>query len=758
MAQRAHGDRDSSKLSSTAWQQMSSALTALHEVPPSTTGEELRRQLVQRLAEAWGCQATLLSEVHEDANGVPICKLTVHSRTATEVLEAPLAGSPCEDAVRDGWLQVDHDLCSKYPEDLMLLDLNVQSCYGVALKGDDGRSVGQIAILDDRPLLDIASIRAVLEIFALRASVDMHRRAADNRLRDLEDNFKILFERSPCAIVLFDPDTWKPEEFNDQAAEMMGYSRAEFAQLTISDLEMVPNPSQTSSHVDAILESGGDEFEALHKAKDGSPRHVIVSLRITEWKGRKMMITLWHDITARKAAEQAHESSERRLQSIFDSAMDAVVILDESFVITRLNPAAERVFKCSASELLGQEAQTFFPGAEAVRVFSSARLVDAQGGTKSVWAPEGLSARRPGGGTFPVELTLSPFEVDGEPSYTLILRDVNDRRRAEKELSRLREDKQLLQEQLSQHTTIVGDSPAMAGVLSHVEKVAATDSTVLILGETGTGKELIARAIHEQSVRHDRIMVTVNCAALPKDLLESELFGHEKGAFTGATHRKRGRFELASGGTLFLDEVGELSAEAQAKLLRALQEGEIQRLGGETTVRVNVRIVAATHRDLSEMVKQQLFRSDLYYRLSVFPLRVPPLRERRSDIPQLVEHFLCDFSGKFGKRLSHFDDASMQKLLAHEWGGNIRELQNIIERSAILCGGPELTLEAGLLSVSTEKGGHDDLDDVTRQHMRRVLADCNWVVEGPRGAALRLGLKPATLRFRMKKLGIQRES
>ena len=355
-------------------------------------------------------------------------------------------------------------------------------------------------------------------------------------------------------------------------------------------------------------------------------------------------------------------------------------------------------------------------------------------------------------------MTVSPFDVDGEDWFTLILRDLNDRRRAEAELLSLREHNRLLHEQLSTGTVIVGDSPAMAGVLSHVEKVARTDSTVLILGETGTGKELIARTIHEQSVRRERVMVTVNCAALPKDLLESELFGHEKGAFTGATQLKRGRFEVATGGTLFLDEVGELSSEAQAKLLRVLQEGEIQRLGGETTIRVNVRVVAATHRDLAEMTSDGRFRNDLYYRLSVFPLRVPPLRERRTDITLLVSHFIEVYARRFGKTFTKFDEASSVKLLGYSWPGNIRELQNIIERSAILCSGPELSLEGGLLEHQAEvtAAGKHSLNDVTREHMRRVLEECNWVVEGPQGAAIRLELKPGTLRFRMKKLGIRR--
>lgn len=760
MLHRAVPDLSAGELRATTWQHVDAVLDAILDVTTSSFGDEFHARLARGLAEALGCHTAFVGELHDPDGDARVRTLAVWSRGAlAEPFEYPLVGSPCEEVIRTGTLQVDRDVCGRFPDDEMLRGLKVESYLGVVLTGSGGKPVGHLAVLDDRPILDDASSQKILQIFAARASVELDRRAVGSRLRSVEDNFRILFERSPSAIILFDPETWMPKEFNDKAAEMMGYTREEFSGLTITDLEMVPNPEETSQHIAGIKTSGGDVFEALHKAKDGSARHVIVSLRMTDWNGRQMMITLWHDITARKAAEQAHETSERHLQSIFDSAMDAVVILDGDYRVTRVNPAAERVFDCRADDVLGHKVHEYFPGAEAERLFLRAQSPDGKKSSRSIWAPDGLNARRPDGVMFPVELTLSPFEVDGAPCYTLILRNVNDRRRAENELRRLREDKRLLQEQLFQNTTIVGESPAMADVLSHVEKVAATDSTVLILGETGTGKELIARTIHEQSVRCDRVMVTVNCAALPKDLLESELFGHEKGAFTGATQLKRGRFELATGGTLFLDEVGELSAEAQAKLLRALQEGEIQRLGGETTIRVNVRTVAATNRDLAQMVADGEFRSDLYYRLSVFPLRVPPLRERRSDVLPLVNHFIAACSRRFGKHFTGYDEASLNRLRAYHWPGNIRELQNIIEHSAILSAGSELTLGGGALQARNDEGdsGPDGLDEVTRRHLGRVLRECDWVVEGPRGAALKLGLKPATLRFRMKKLGIRRQ-
>ena len=757
MLHRASQDPDTATGAST-WRHVDAVLQAILEITTDAAGE-FHLRLTRNLAKALGCHTAFVGRLVGEQAGETVETLAVWSRgEATENYTYPLSGTPCEKVLRTGFLRVDHDVRRRFPKDPMLGKIGAESYLGAALLGSNDEPVGHLAVLDDRPIIDRGSTETILRIFASRAAADLDRRSAERHLRSVENNFRLLFEQSPNAIVLFDLETWKPVEFNDLAADFMGYTRNEFADLSITDLEWAPNPEETREHVAKIIESGGDVFEALHKSRDGSPRHVIVSLRTTTWMSQPVMLTLWHDITARKVAEQALEASERRLQSIFDSAMDSVVIVDESLRITRLNPAAERVFACQTSTVVGRPIQRFFPKKSLTRLFSRAQVEGRDDKAGSIWAPRGLNALRLGGEVFPVELTLSPFEADGATFFTLILRDVNDRQKAEIELRRLQEDKQLLEEQLSESATIIGKSPAVAGVLSHVEKVAATDSTVLILGETGTGKELVARAIHKRSARRDRVMVTVNCAALPKDLLESELFGHEQGAFTGATKRKRGRFELASGGTLFLDEVGELSGEAQAKLLRVLQEGEIQRVGGETTIRVNVRVIAATHRDLLVDVEEGRFRSDLYYRLSVFPLRFPPLRERRTDIPLLVDHFISICSSRFGKSLEGFDPVSMERLLAYRWPGNVRELQNVVERAAILSEGTELSLDGSLLHMPTD--GHDsradDLDEITRRHLRRVLKDCHWVIEGSNGAAIRLGVKPSTLRFRMRKLGIRK--
>ena len=305
---------------------------------------------------------------------------------------------------------------------------------------------------------------------------------------------------------------------------------------------------------------------------------------------------------------------------------------------------------------------------------------------------------------------------------------------------------------------IIGNSPALESVLEQVEQVAPTDSTVLIQGETGTGKELIARAIHNLSARCGRPFIKLNCAAIPFDLLESELFGHEKGAFTGAIAQKIGRFELADKGTLFLDEVGDIPPGLQPKLLRVLQEQEFERLGSTRTHQVEVRLVAATNRNLMEMVKRNEFRSDLYYRLNVFPIPLPPLRARREDIPALVEHFVEIYARRMDKPIEQITPETMSTLSSYEWPGNIRELQNFIERSVILTSGNVLQPPLASLESAAEAQslGAVTLEDAERDHIRKILEQTRWVVAGPNGAAARLGIKRSTLYFRMQKLGISR--
>ena len=336
--------------------------------------------------------------------------------------------------------------------------------------------------------------------------------------------------------------------------------------------------------------------------------------------------------------------------------------------------------------------------------------------------------------------------------------DIDDRKqvaeRAQRENLALREEI----DKVSMFESIVGTSPALQAVLARVAKVARTDSTVLITGETGTGKELVARAIHKRSLRSDRPFVSVNCAAIPRDLIASELFGHEKGAFTGALQRRLGRFELAEGGSIFLDEIGELPAETQVALLRVLQEREFQRVGSNLSLRADVRVIAATHRDLPEAMEAGTFRRDLYYRINVFPLEIPPLRERREDIRLLVEYFIDRYASKTGKHIRHIARRSMDQLQSYAWPGNIRELQNVIERSVILCDTENFSVDDSWLSPEPKSGrvlAHEIIAQ-EKEFIESALAECKGRVSGPSGAAVRLGMPPSTLDSKIRTLKIDK--
>ena len=353
--------------------------------------------------------------------------------------------------------------------------------------------------------------------------------------------------------------------------------------------------------------------------------------------------------------------------------------------------------------------------------------------------------------------------------------DITDRKLAETERQKSYNEIKGLKEHLQAEATylreeiksehgfheIIGNSDALLYVLNRVETIAPTDTNVLILGETGTGKELFARALHDKSRRKDSAFVKVNCATLPKGLIESELFGHEKGAFTGAVAARRGRFELAKGGTIFLDEIGELPLELQPKLLRVLQEGEFERLGSEQTRRTDVRLIAATNRDLNLEVREGRFRQDLFYRLDVFPMTIPPLRDRREDLVVLVEYFISKFSKKLGKHVDRISHAALATLKNYYWPGNVRELENIIERAMVVSLGSELRLVDDLQSPMEQpvvSYTEQTLAEVERKHITQTLEKVNWRIEGDAGAAKILGMHPSTLRNRLLRLNIRRSS
>jgi len=610
------------------------------------------------------------------------------------------------------------------------------------------------------------------------------------------------------------------------------------------------------------------------------------------------------NITDRKQAEAALTENRAQLAGIIDTAIDAIISIDERQRVVLFNPAAEKMFGCSADLAIGKPLNHFVPTPfrDAQEAHRSSLKAAQRGGFSSV-APGALYGRRADGEDFPVEASISQVEVRGHNYYTIILRDVTERVRAEtalrerkQELSeaqrvakvgswewdpatdtvtwseemfrilgrnpslpptnyadhpalytpaswallktavdkalrhgtpyelelqlirndgrllwtsargevlkdesgrvlklrgtlqdiaerkqaeedlqravaevsqlknQLQEENIYLQEEIKlahNFNEIVGRSDAVKYVLFKIEQVAPTDTSVLITGETGTGKELVAHAIHGASARRDRPLVKLNCAALSPTLIESELFGHEKGAFTGASARKIGRFELANSATIFLDEIGELPLELQVKLLRVIQEGEFERLGSSKTIKVDARIIAATNRNLKAAVEQGIFREDLWYRLNVFPITVPPLRDRKEDIPGLVEHFVRRFSQKVGKGISSIPPASLRILQNYSWPGNVRELANVLERAVINTNGAVLRIvdhfeqpqvAQGEGQLQTDK----TLEEMEKEYITRILDTTGWRIEGRRGAARILGLNPSTLRTRMAKLGIQK--
>ena len=509
--------------------------------------------------------------------------------------------------------------------------------------------------------------------------------------------------------------------------------------------------------------------------KDGSsfPVH-YTSTPIIENDNIVGAVVVFQDVSEIKKAEASLALFQRRNELLLSAAGEGICGFDCEGQVTFINPTASTLLAWQGLNLNGQTIHDIF-GLNEPKSDEYCPVHNIVSGKKRYLASD-KQFWRSDGSSFPVDFVSTPIlEGNQLQGVVVVFRDITERKQAEQKLkkahseieqlkNRLQAENTYLQEQINlthKFEDILGQSQSLKSVLGQVEKVAPTDTTVLILGETGTGKELFARALHNLSPRNNRPLVKVNCAALPANLIESELFGHEKGSFTGATARRIGRFELAHEGTIFLDEIAELPLELQAKLLRVLQEGEIERLGDSKTIEINVRIIAATHRDLKQMVSDKTFREDLYYRLSVFPLTIPTLRERQPDISLLVQWFINKYAQKMGKQINHIPQSVMDKLLNYHWPGNVRELENVIERAVILS--PAQTLQISELhnpqnnSIDNEKA-LKSLADMEKTHIINVLERTGWLISGEQGAASILEMHPNTLRSRMSKLGIRRAS
>jgi formate hydrogenlyase transcriptional activator len=596
---------------------------------------------------------------------------------------------------------------------------------------------------------------------------DISERKKENEaLRQTEEHLRLIVENIRDHAVFMMDSTGHVVSWNPGAERLKGYRADEIIGQSFSrfytpeDLDRgIPEES-----LRLAAAHGRFEREGWRVRKDDSRfwANVVIS-SIRDERGSVIgFVKITRDFTERKKAEEALQHSEQQLRALFEFSPDAIVASDQDGRIIQVNTRVESMFGYTRAELLGQSIDVLVP--ERFRRDHPAHRKDYSDRARVRQMGIGLElfGRRKDGSEFPVDIMLGPVEMPEGRIVLSVIRDLSEKREAEQALRRTEQEKQYLEEEINSEyrfDDIVGESIGLKRVLKHVETVAATDVTVLIQGETGTGKEVIARTIHQLSARNQRTLVRLNCAAIPAGLLESELFGHEKGAFTGAFDRKIGRLELAHEGTLFLDEIGDLPLELQPKILRALQEREFERLGSNRTIPVNIRLVAATNRDLAKMVADKEFRSDLYYRLKVFPILLPPLRERREDIPLLVNYFVDKHSRRLYRKIETVPPETMRALTRWHWPGNIRELENFIERAVILTKGPVLRAPLSELEVQEESlptQADSTLEATEREHILRVLRETRGKISGPNGAAARLGLIRTTLNSKLKKLGIDR--
>src|SRR5436190_1307738 len=551
-------------------------------------------------------------------------------------------------------------------------------------------------------------------------------------------------------------------------------------ELVISERRLVHIPDLAAAGFPVTTDFGKFNISSylgvpLHEAGDAVLGHLaVIHSRPLPCDERALsLIRIFADRAAaelrRVRAERGLREREEKLARLFGGAMDGVLELDRDLRIEQVNPAAAKAFGWPADGAIGLPFDRQLDGPDAAKLRALMAELDGKpAGEGSAWIAGGLRSRRADGTPFPAEATLSAYDSFGQRRYALILRNVQDRQESERKIATLTAETEVLRKEIGKlrdFGEILGTSPPMLRMLEELRQVAATDASVLIQGETGTGKELVARAVHELSPRRSKPLVTVNCGAIPAALIESELFGHEKGSFTGATGRREGRFSMADGGTLFLDEVGEIPTDLQVKLLRVLQEGEFEPVGGDRTRTVDVRVIAATNRDLEGMIREGTFRQDLYYRLNVFPLRVPPLRERGEDVEILAKAFLQRAAARLGRTLAPLTAEDGAKLRRYEWPGNVRELQNVMERAVITACDGRLNLKRALPETPTpalagETGSRiltiAELEALERRSIEAALDAAGGKVSGPGGAAERLGVPASTLSSRLKALGLRR--
>jgi formate hydrogenlyase transcriptional activator len=696
------------------------------EATADKAGVDFLRHLVKNLAQSLGVKYSFVAEFA----GVPERVRTIAFWSGDDWrpnVEYPLAGTPCEQVVAGNLCFYEDDVQQLFPADADLVALGARSYLGVPLRGAQGQTLGHLAAIDTRPMAEEPRGMAIFQVFANRARVEMERLHADALSDRAFEELAVRLESTRRELATTQQDL---ELASGEVQALLEINQSSIRHLRRADLF-----AELARSVKPLLP--GERFGI--EVPLGPERLRIYVLALDQPTREPTIEELPSEGTACRWAQ------ENRRSYVAGTRAE----LRDRFPRTHAVMERGRMESLCALPLLREE--------------------------KSFGALFFMSTHRDAYRVIPIGLvervaSAVAVAVDNCFAYEE-LRELRDR---------LATENLYLQEEIQEghnFSEIVGRSAALSRVLSLVQTVASTTSTVLILGETGTGKEMIARAIHDRSSRSDRPLVKVNCAAISAGLVESELFGHVRGAFTGAVTSRTGRFEIAHGGTIFLDEVGEIPLETQVKLLRVLQEREIEPVGSNQSKKVDVRVIAATNRDLERSVAEGRFRSDLFFRVNVFPIVMPPLRERAGDVPLLAHYFAERFARELGKPIEGISPATMRRLQSYAWPGNVRELQNVVERAVVLAAGLVLDFGIELQARGAERGsgvapaagdgaavatrdpspsGSQALDQVQRRHILDVLASTRWVIEGRGGAAARLGLSPSTLRSRMQKLQIQR--
>ena len=770
-------------------------LRSLVEGTVASTGSEFLRELVRHVSGALGIRYAFVGYLLPESR---IRTLAFWKGDGyKDQVEYSLNGTPCTKVIEGETCHYAQDVQKLFPRDQDLVDLGVSSYLAVPLKDSKRKVLGHLVAMDVKPMVLTPDEIEVFKLFGERAGVELYRQVIETSLREREEMLRMLAEGTAAQVGAdFFPSLVK------NLAKALGVEYAFVSEFCpdrtkvrtlafwASD-QLKENFEYTIAHTPCEKVLAGDIYHCADKVADRFPLHrddleglgvqsylaipvasaggeVLGHLAVMDCRPMELEqldLSVFKVFGARAGAELERlrmetvlKENEERLRDLFDEAPIAYVYEGLDSKLLRVNRTAMTSLGITPDQVDGLYGRDFVPKTpEAQR-----RLKDAFDSIGKGIDTSGvvLELRRKDNGKPLWMKWWSRPDPSGSYTRTMFL-DITEQVLAEQENARLQAQNVYLQEEIKlthNFEELIGSSSSLKKVLKNVERVAPTDSTVLITGETGTGKELIARAIHNLSPRKGRPLVKVNCAAIPAGLIESELFGHEKGAFTGALTRKMGRFEVADKGTIFLDEIGELPLDLQSKLLRVLQEGEFERVGGTQTFKVNVRVIAATNRNLEQLSKTGGYRPDLYYRLNVFPIHLPGLRDRDGDIPLLAQYFVRKFATNLGKKIDRIPERMITALQRYSWPGNIRELEHVIERAVILSEGPELE-PIDWLSPSDNKTGLTKtltLEDMERQHITDVLEQTSWRVSGDKGAAAVLGLKPTTLEARMKKLGIAR--